>query len=65
MPCVGKTKRQPMKGRPDKDGLIVCPCRFDEDTFYQIHKYRNKQGVTFAEAVRELVEFGLIDTNTD
>jgi hypothetical protein len=56
--------RQPGLGvaLPGRAGKRIV-VSFDDDTFGEIRSMAVKRGVSFAEVVRELVEFGLIDTH--
>lgn len=58
-----KQWRAPGKGstRAAGNGMRRIVVAFDDDTFDQVRKRATKSGVSFGSAVRELVEFGLID----
>jgi hypothetical protein len=47
-------------GRGVRRGTFVQHvCRFDDETFDQIHAMAVAEGISLSEAIRQLVEFGL------
>jgi hypothetical protein len=62
---MGNTSGSPVKRRLnpakgfDRNGRRRIVVEFDEDTFAQVAGRAFKEGVSFAEMVRQLVEWGL------
>lgn len=42
-------------------GQLRCVVSFDEETFGQVRDVAAARGISFGEAIRQLVEFGLLD----
>lgn len=55
----GVRRSEPGAGHADKPGLVRIVCAFDEETFAQIRGRAVKEQTSFAEQVRQLVEWGL------
>lgn len=47
------------------NGMRRIVVSFDDETFDQVRQRAAKSGVSFGSAVRELVEFGLIDAEEE
>lgn len=57
---IRKARTQPIgEGFSQATGLLRIVCSFDEETFQQIRARAVKQETSFAEQVRQLVEWGL------
>lgn len=55
------------RGTPDPrmPSRVQVVCAFDQDTFREIRERALAQGTSFAEQVRLLVEWGLMDAEED
>lgn len=59
-----KTKRYNTQAKGAQEvygGMRATACRFDEKTHEKIRKLAAKDNVSFAEKVREIVEWGLLE----
>lgn len=52
-------------GHADRPGLLRIVCAFDEETFAQIRGRAVKEQTSFAEQVRQLVEWGLEEVSAE
>lgn len=55
--------RQPRaaKGTVERNGRLMCACRFDEAMFDEINRLATAANISFAEQVRRLCQKGLLD----
>lgn len=62
---AGRGIRKAGSGHADKPGLLRIVCAFDEETFAQIRGRAVKEQTSFAEQVRQLVEWGLEEATAE